>query len=705
MKTCPHCKNQLKDTAKFCGKCGNKVPDAAETPSANDAGVTCPKCGNVLKAGAKFCGKCGTRLEATPVMPTSAMPAEGKTLERVGNSGYVRWTMLPGQVAVKITEEEIEACGKVKGIAIQDGTKALFFVNGKLVAELGPGSYKFEKLHDPSTSVAPSEEPAEERRAGGFWAGLRRTCANAARAVAGLFRSVSEATSAKKKIAISVVIVRSVEFPLVFSVKDANTANLRTEVGLHILCKVTNINDFYQNLLLDRKFVSFEEMQRALNLLVSTEVNHAVAAVSPEQVANNMTLVQDLEARLRPVVAGVYPFVALVRVIQLTAEHEALESLRRMSEELYVSEQELAQLQKRNDFLNRLQSVKNEQELTEGRQGADFEAKKLEIYKQMELTKDEQSKFDLMLAAERKLREAKTEEEVTSALHEYKKSGLVREQELDQIRHQGRLADLRNTQEYDMAELKGELAQKRAQDEYDDERRDKEAAFQDARRRAEMQMDREEQQNQLDMLRQAQAIRAEREDAEPRRAMESENAARAHEEAMQQAQLNAKIENQRIYAGMSFEQIMAANPDISPEAAKALAQKFSSDSKDELLKAREADMARQNAQQMEMMKMMQQMAMAGIGATQQHQQEMINAKQAELTRTRDDANRQQDRMLAGVQSTVTAAGVAFSGTKSSSRPVRKDMDEAEAPKGRVCANCGAPLEPDASFCGECGTAV
>ena len=121
------------------------------------------------------------------------------------------------------------------------------------------------------------------------------------------------------------------------------------------------------------------------------------------------------------------------------------------------------------------------------------------------------------------------------------------------------------------------------------------------------------------------------------------------------------------------------------------------------------------------MKMMQQMAMAGMGANQRHDQEMMAAKQAELERTRADASRNEDRMLAGVQSAVTAAGVAF--TERANAPQqgqrRKEMPPepvkaptpasspaqpapASAPK---CPKCGAPLEPDSSFCGECGAAL
>lgn len=724
MKICPKCNKELKDTAKFCGGCGYKFPVDTNSPSdIKGTGNTCPKCGNQLKPGAKFCGKCGTRIQAVVESQSiqNASQTGSKQLEAVGNSGFVRWTMLPGQIAVKITEKEFDDYGKIKGLVIQDGTKALFFVNGKIVTELEAGSYKLSEL---------KEDDASTR--GGFLGFLQRAGVAAVRAATSLLRALTGNT---EKPAISVVLVRSTDFPLVFSVKDANTSGVRSEVGLHLLCKVANINEFYRNLLLDKKFVCFEEMQAALNLVVRNQVNSAVSGYTPDRVDNNPELAQAVLNLLQTGIMDVYPFVEIKKILQLTAEHQGLENLRRMGEELYVSEQELLHLQKRNDFLNRLQSVKNEQETIElsadykhqldtGAIEANFRARKLEIYKQMELTQDEQDKFDLMLAAEKKLREAQTQEQVDAALHEYQKSGMLREQEIDQLRHLGRMADLRNTQEYDMAELRGELAIKREQDNYSDERRDKDAEFQDSRRRAELELEKEEQLNQIEMLRQAQALRVERENAEHQRELERENAARAHEEEMQRQQLEAKLENQRIYAGMSFEQIMAANPDISPEAAKALAQKFASEGKDELLRAREADMARQNEQQMEMMRMMQQMAMAGMGVNQQHQKEMLDAKQSELERTRADASRNEDRMLAGVQSTVTAAGVAFSGRANGQQPQRrKEMppSAASAPSASAptqsnaapspvssagkCPKCGVDLEPDSSFCGECGTAL
>lgn len=727
MKICPKCNKELKDTAKFCGGCGYKLPiEGAFLPTAKGSVDTCPNCGNQLKPGVKFCGKCGAKIQSAvaPQRTDVASTVEAKQLEAVGNSGFVRWTMLPGQIAVKITEKEFDEYGKIKGLVIQDGTKALFFVNGSVVAELEAGSYKLAELKDGDNGYGWAD--------GGILGFLKRAGSAAACAASSLFRAVTGDTT---KPAISAVLVRSTEFPLVFSVKDANTAGMRGEVGLHLLCRVEDVNEFYANLLLDRKFVCFEELQAALKMVVGSSLNNAVSSYTPDKVDNNPELLQTVFRILQTAIVDIYPFVRITRILQLTAENQALENLRRMGEELYVSEQELVHLQKRNDFLNRLQSVKNEQKATElaagykhqldtGAMDADFRARKLEIYKQMELTQDEQDKFDLMLAAEKKLREAKTQEEVEAAMQDYRKSGMLREQELGQLRHQGRMADLRNTQEYDMAALRGELAAKREQDAYSDERKEKDAAFQDSRRKAEIQLEREEMESQMDLLRQAQSIRKERENAEHQRRLEAENAARAHEEAMQKQQLDAKLENQRIYAGMSFEQITAANPDISPEAAKALAQKFASEGKDELLRAREADMARQSEQQMEMMRMMQQMAMVGMGVNQQHQKEIMDAKQSELERTRADASRNEDRMLAGVQSTVTAAGVAFSGRTNGQQPQRrKDMPPSVTPapsasaqsQGNAasasttpaakCPKCGADLEPDGSFCGECGAAL
>lgn len=125
MKKCPKCGKELKDEAKFCGGCGFKFSETST--SQVDGSVKCPSCGNLLKPGAKFCGKCGTKID-------NIVKTDNADISK--QASFIQWNILPGQLAVKIDSKEIASYGRVKGIVIQEDLKALFFVNGKITAQL-----------------------------------------------------------------------------------------------------------------------------------------------------------------------------------------------------------------------------------------------------------------------------------------------------------------------------------------------------------------------------------------------------------------------------------------------------------------------------------------------------------------------------------------------------------------------------------------
>ena len=64
---CPNCGNKVLKGKKFCGKCGNPMPQDVQVKSNHSvADVNCAKCGSKLPKGAKFCLECGAKVEMQP---------------------------------------------------------------------------------------------------------------------------------------------------------------------------------------------------------------------------------------------------------------------------------------------------------------------------------------------------------------------------------------------------------------------------------------------------------------------------------------------------------------------------------------------------------------------------------------------------------------------------------------------------------------
>lgn len=622
---------------------------------------TCPNCGKELKDEAKFCGACGYKLTVTADISKQA--------------SFIQWNILPGQLALKIDSKEIASYGRVKGVAIQQGLRALVFVNGKITAELEAGSYEFKEFPDVKISNGTDEEAKKENKITTFFNNLKN-----------FFRN--KPALPQKVQNVSIVLVRSVEFPLVFSLKDTATMGIRSEVGLHLLCKISNINEFYTSMLLDKPFVCFETLKNNLEPVVRTALNSCLASVAPDNVAQ---AADSVLASLQNQIGQIYSFVQLTKIISLTAQNEELENIRRMQEELYISELELVELTKRNAFLNRMQDENNAQSLREARSQTDFQAALDKIDQDRELNDDERLKFSQMLEAQRLIREAKTQDEVDAAMAVFQKSEMLREEELDNVRAQVEqnaalrdlnyeqalnLATLANEKELDHQNLLWEIEIGNKRLENDITRDRMRAEFEDERRRKEIEMDKEEQLTQLELLRQAQAIRNEREDADHKRQMETEAQKIQHEEEMN-----------RMFQNMTAEQIVAANPNITPEAAAAMAEKFkaqaaaaANDKTAEMAMKQSADL---QAFMKEQMQMMRDMAVAGMGMNAQNQQNIMASKEAEM-----------NRFVSGVNNAVNSVSGAL---KNPNTVVQKS--------GEVCPSCGTPHEPGAIFCENCGASL
>ena len=671
---CGACGGELRPGAKFCGSCGTKAADPVTR--------ACARCGLALKPGAKFCGSCGA--PAFPAAPESADEGGGSLREA---AGYVYWNVLPGQVALKLDETDLVTYDGAKGIVVQDGTTALFFVEGALSAELANGRYEFKKLLAKGAEAAAPRDKKDKKGILG----------RVVQSISEFFTGPS-GDRLKKKLgggsahSLAIVLVRNADFPLVFEVKGARTAGIRSDIGLEILCRITDANTFYRSHLLDRKFVSLESLAAVLAPTIEGAINGALAGgvlegSTPDQIQSDPKHREALASALRDAVAAAHPHLTLTRIVRLEAGREELEAIRGLREELYVSELELAELTRRNAFLNSLGSERNQQLLREARGETDFRRAMDEIDEDRQLGDDERARFALMLESQRRLREAKNEDEIEAAMQGFRRSELLREDEISAIQkdiaHRADLRDLANGQALTLAAFRNKLVLDRQQllweGEIGDrqqgiqlERQRKRDSYADERRQREAELEKAEQQSQLEILRQAQAIRLERE-------------AHAHGLEMEKRRLEAEadLELKRVYAAMTFEQIMAVNPAITPQAAQALAEKFkaegaraASDDKVAMALSQKDEMRSFMEQQMGLLRDVVAGAAGDRGAA-------LEAKDRELSRAREDAERHNDRYAKVVETTVRAVA-------------------GQGAPGRTCPTCGAESPAGSRFCQECG---
>lgn len=103
----------------FCGVCGESISGGQ---------IKCPSCGTVNDSASSFCGKCGGSLKKAPSKAPSV------------DIEHMRWQRGVDDFATRVDVEDLPGVLK-KGIIVEQGTKALLFINGALAEILQPGMY------------------------------------------------------------------------------------------------------------------------------------------------------------------------------------------------------------------------------------------------------------------------------------------------------------------------------------------------------------------------------------------------------------------------------------------------------------------------------------------------------------------------------------------------------------------------------------
>lgn len=779
---CPNCSAELREGAKFCTKCGQKIIQSQ----------VCVSCGAELKPGAKFCTKCGARQAPVTEVPASndlkansnVAPQTSQDMNSAG--GRIYWNVQPGQVARIIREDEFESYSDVKGVIVPEGTTAYIRANGRIIASISGGAYDFVSN--------PPEQVGLLRKGWQFLCNLFSSKKKVEKTLTPdeeLYMKQQQAIldNAKNGASFAIIILLDKAFPLLIGAKQPTIDDYKTFVPMRIQTRYIEMNvgvNAYFKITSPETFIIhyLTDKQQLNSAVLVDEIADAVRVTLQDALYDTELSTNRIPAELHSMLKDSINRVAqeaffgmsVVRIVEISAESKDLERFAKLSQELYLSEKELDFLLRTNDFKNRLADAVNAQQIHEATTEAELAARLNEINRNKQnealLNADELRKFEHLLNNERILREARSDAERDMALMEIAQTGLVRKEELQALCHQIttneykrgaalRMMQLNDAIEFERVRMEGEadkallmvrkeLEAQGLRDDYEDrqfykeldrqsavanrqldiEQRQRDMAFNDEKRRHDMEREDDDAQ-----FRQFMAMQ----EAEER----SRENQRRHEAQMEQTRLQTELESERMKwenaQHLSDEQVWALkggeaavayatsknNAEREREHAQQMqAQRDAADARfDERLKQQD-DMLRQNQDRMfEMMNNLINVT-GGVQAQRadernQYNRERMEDQQRQLRERDERLRRQENRMDTAydraldyttrnnVQPPVQPIQQPTAPqTYAQPAPVAQPVAQNEkSPMQAVCKDCGATIEPGSAFCDNCGAPV
>lgn len=389
--------------------------------------------------------------------------------------GRAIWSIQPGQIARKISERELEEIEKLKGVIVQEGCQAIIFANGELVATLSAGAYQFFKsVEEEKAAIKAAIEKAEkeldekERKAreqqrqqeptfrdlgivgeigrAGRWVGRLifgekkdEKKEKIERRKLDYARILSQATQSP---ILSVYIVSERHITLTFAGSTESDGHLAfmpykiptkivdVNVGVSLQLRINDIHQFATNYLADKNIATTMQFEQMLAPSIENTLRQMLRNLDyqtsglPEPVQNN------LKIRILQTINEQLFGIQCERVLQITDSSADFERFRAVERELYCSEQELGFLQRTGEFRNRLAIETNKQEIDKATNEEALRYALQQLNRDQLLHDDEMEQFVLLLNAQKRLREAKSQEEEYEALIDIKKSRLVKDDEM-----------------------------------------------------------------------------------------------------------------------------------------------------------------------------------------------------------------------------------------------------------------------------------
>lgn len=408
-----------------------------------------------------------------------------RSMETVDGVDVVRgrtiWNIQPGEIARKISERELDEIEKLKGIIVQEGCTAIIFANGELVSTLSAGAYLFYKsLEEEQAAIKAAVEKAEKDMAeaekrerdrkrqaqptfrelgvvgevgrGFSWLGriifgekkgeqkekAKKRQLNYARLLARITQSpiLSVYIVSNRFITLTFGGAMNEEDELAFQPYTIPMGMHDVQIGVSLQMSVNDIHTFATNYLADRNSVTTRELQQMLNGTVETLLRQELRNQNYEQGGFTVDMVNALKEHIRQTINQQVYGIECTQVLNITDNNKDFERFRQVERQLYNTEKELDYMHRTGEFRNRMEVEANAQQIASAKNAEELRHALQNLNMDQLLHDDELNEFVQMLESQKRIREAKTEEEEFEALEDLRRNRLVKQEEMEVLEDQ-----------------------------------------------------------------------------------------------------------------------------------------------------------------------------------------------------------------------------------------------------------------------------
>ena len=254
-------------------------------------------------------------------------------------------------------------------------------------------------------------------------------------------------------------------------------------MGVSLQMSINDIHAFATNYLADRNSVSTREIQQMLNGTIETLLRQALRNQNYEQSGLPQDVISNLKTQIQQTINQQVQGISCTQVLNITDNNQDFERFRQVERQLYNTEKELDFMHRTGEFRNRMETEANAQQIASAQNAEQLRHALQAVNKDQLLHDDELEEFVGLLESQKRIRQAKTQEEEFEAMEDLRKNRLVKQEEMevleDELAHKKipreeitEIMRIQSQQNIDTARLKAEWALDDSRTDHDWERED-----------------------------------------------------------------------------------------------------------------------------------------------------------------------------------------------------------------------------------------